>query len=67
MSITDFLKKKCIICTKPTDNKMVLDEAIQIYICKECEDIVNSLPDMAIGSTEEVNIEDIFDNLESML
>jgi len=67
MSITDFLKKKCIICTKPTDNKIVLDEVTQIYICKECEDIVKSLPDMAIGSSERVNIEDIFDNLGSIL
>lgn len=67
MSITDLLKKKCIICTKPTDNKIVLDEVTQIYICKECEDVVKSLPDMAIGSSEEVNIEDMFSNLESVL
>ena len=67
MSITDLLKKKCIICTKPTDNKIVLDEVTQIYICVECENIVNSLPDMAIGSSERVNIEDIFDNLGSIL
>ena len=67
MSIIDLLKKKCIICTKPTDNKIVLDEVTQIYICKKCEDIVKSLPDMAIGSTEEVNIEDMFSNLESIL
>ena len=48
-------------------NKIVLDEVTQIYICVECENIVNSLPDMAIGSSERVNIEDIFDNLGSIL